>query len=91
MLGGVCGGIAEYFVIDSTIIRLVFVLFFAVGASFLAYLVGWIIIPEKPTDLEQEKENKNEVRKKTKDNGELDNLRGIDSNSREEQTAVNVH
>ena len=49
MLGGVCGGIAEYFNIDPTLIRLAFVLFFfADGAGILAYIVGWIIIPEKP-------------------------------------------
>ena len=48
MLGGVCGGIAEYFNIDPTLIRLAFVLFFlADGAGILAYVVGWIIIPEK--------------------------------------------
>ncbi len=49
MLGGVCAGIAEYFDIDPTLIRLIFVLiFFAEGAGFLAYIVAWIIIPEKP-------------------------------------------
>nr|AGF93394.1 membrane protein containing PspC domain protein [uncultured organism] len=48
MLGGVCGGIAEYFNIDPTLIRLAFVLFFfADGAGILAYIIGWFIIPEK--------------------------------------------
>ncbi|MFW6281938.1 MAG: PspC domain-containing protein [bacterium] len=49
MIGGVCGGIAEYFDIDSTIVRLVFVLlFFGYGTGLLAYIIGWIIIPEAP-------------------------------------------
>lgn len=66
MLGGVCGGIAEYFGIDPTIIRLVFVLiFFAEGAGFLAYLVGWIIIPEKNDNNIEEREE--DMKKKEKD------------------------
>ncbi len=49
MLGGVCGGIAEYFSIDSVIIRLIFVLAVIFGGSgILAYIILWIIIPQKP-------------------------------------------
>ena len=48
VLAGVCGGIAEYFNIDSTIIRLGFVLMaFPGGLGFLAYIVGIIIMPGK--------------------------------------------
>ncbi len=55
MLGGVCGGIANYFGVDPTLIRLAFVLiFFADGAGLLAYIVAWILIPEKPTNDEQD-------------------------------------
>lgn len=51
ILAGVCGGIAEYFKIDPLIIRLLFVfIFFINGAGIIAYIVGWIIIPEKPYD-----------------------------------------
>lgn len=50
ILGGVCGGIAEYFDVDPTLVRLFWVLlFFAGGISLLAYIVAWIIIPEAPT------------------------------------------
>lgn len=50
MIGGVCGGIAEYFEIDSTLVRLAFLLVvFAGGAGVLAYIIGWIIIPERPS------------------------------------------
>ena len=46
MLGGVCGGLARYFGIDSSIVRLLFVLtvIFA-GVSPLVYVVLWIILP----------------------------------------------
>lgn len=47
MLAGVCGGIAEYFSIDPTLIRLAWVLFCALGGSgVLAYIIAAIIIPE---------------------------------------------
>ena len=49
MLGGVCGGIAEYFGIDPTLVRLGWVLFCALGGSgFIAYIIAAIIIPERP-------------------------------------------
>lgn len=49
MLDGVCGGIAEYFDIDPTLVRLAWVLFCALGGSgVLAYIVAAIIIPRSP-------------------------------------------
>lgn len=49
MLGGVAGGIAEYFDIDSTLIRVLFILIvFLGGSGILAYIILWIIVPEKP-------------------------------------------
>lgn len=46
---GVCGGIAEYFDVDSTLIRLAWVLFcFFGGSGLLAYLIAAIIIPRQP-------------------------------------------
>ena len=49
-LAGVCGGIAEYFSIDPTIVRLLWALvaLFA-GTGVLLYIVCAFIIPEKPT------------------------------------------
>ena len=47
MIGGVCGGLAAYFNIDSTIVRLVFVLAVLSGISPLVYLVLWIVMPEQ--------------------------------------------
>ena len=46
MLDGVCGGIAEYFGIDPTLVRLGWVLFCALGGSgIIAYIIAAIIIP----------------------------------------------
>ncbi|MTI83740.1 MAG: PspC domain-containing protein [Firmicutes bacterium] len=48
ILGGVCGGIAEYFGIDATIIRLVYVLLSVISVAFpgiLIYIAAWLIIP----------------------------------------------
>ncbi len=48
-LDGVCAGIAEYFNIDPTVIRLAWVLFSLCGGSgILAYIICAIIIPRKP-------------------------------------------
>ena len=47
-LWGVCGGIAEYFDIDPTIIRLIWLIFiFCVGTGILAYIIAAIIMPKK--------------------------------------------
>ena len=47
IIGGVCGGIGEYFNIDPVIIRLLWsLLIFVGGSGILAYLVAWLIIPE---------------------------------------------
>lgn len=47
MLGGVCGGVAEYFNIDPAIVRIAFaVMMIAGGVGVLAYFLAWIIIPE---------------------------------------------
>ena len=49
MLSGVCGGIGEYFGVDPTIIRLLWVLCCAIGGSgFLAYIIAAILVPEAP-------------------------------------------
>ena len=49
MFLGVCGGIAEYFDIDPTLIRLGWVIFCALGGSgFFAYMIAAAIIPPDP-------------------------------------------
>jgi phage shock protein C len=52
-IAGVCAGLADYFDLDPTIIRLVWVLaFFFGGAGGLAYLVLWIVLPQAPARLD---------------------------------------
>ena len=46
---GVCGGVAEYFNIDPTIVRLAFLLFvFCAGSGVLAYIIAAIVMPDDP-------------------------------------------
>jgi phage shock protein C len=49
-IGGVCGGLGEYFNIDPTIMRIIFVAGFFLSGSltFWVYLVLWLVIPESP-------------------------------------------
>ena len=50
-LFGVCGGVAEYFNVDPTIVRLFAVLAtLFVGGGILAYIIAAIVIPERPVD-----------------------------------------
>ena len=52
MLAGVCGGIAEYFGVDPTLIRLAWVVFSLLGGSgLLAYILAAIIIPRDDSNL----------------------------------------
>lgn len=51
MLAGVCGGIAEYFKLDPTLVRLGYIILSLLSAAFpgiLVYIILWIVIPEKP-------------------------------------------
>ena len=50
-ISGVCGGIAEYFGTDVTIIRLIWALVGLTGTGIVAYLVAALIIPEKPSNI----------------------------------------
>lgn len=48
MLGGVCGGIAEYFSVDPSLVRIVTaVLIFPGGLSMWAYIVAALVVPKK--------------------------------------------
>jgi phage shock protein C len=48
-LAGVCGGLAEYFNTDATLIRVLFVLLAVLGGSgIVIYLAMWIIVPKQP-------------------------------------------
>lgn len=51
MVAGVCAGIAEYFNIDPTLIRILFVILLLPGGlpGFIPYILLWIIVPTKST------------------------------------------
>ena len=54
MLGGICQGLSNYFHIDESIIRIIFiVLFFTPFPITLTYLLMWIIIPKESDDNEE--------------------------------------
>ncbi len=54
MLAGVCGGIAEYFNIDVTIIRLIWAVIALSGTGVLIYIIAAIVIPERPYGEQQD-------------------------------------
>lgn len=47
-IAGVCGGLAQYLNVDSTVVRIVFlILLFFVGGGLLIYLIIWLCAPEE--------------------------------------------
>ncbi len=69
MIGGVCGGLAQYFSIDVTIIRVLFALIVIYGGSgLILYIILWIVVPTesqiKVASQEVIKENTKEIKKK---------------------------
>ena len=49
VLAGVCGGLAQYFNLDATLIRVLFVLLAVLGgAGLVLYVAMWIIVPNQP-------------------------------------------
>lgn len=52
-IAGVCGGLAEYFAVDVTIIRLITVLTVVFTGFFpgvVAYVILWVVVPEKTVE-----------------------------------------
>ena len=51
-IAGVCLGVAEYFDLDVTLVRVLWLLIsFMTGVGLLAYPVAWIVMPEEPLSL----------------------------------------
>lgn len=73
IFAGVCGGLAEYFEIDATIIRLLFILIVAFGGSgILIYLLLWLVMPksqDEPAVINEQrvKEFAQEIREKAQE------------------------
>jgi phage shock protein PspC (stress-responsive transcriptional regulator) len=48
MIAGICGGLGEYFKVDPVIVRVIFVLLaFADAIGILAYIILWLIVPQR--------------------------------------------
>lgn len=48
MLGGVCGGLADYLDLDKSIVRVIFAILFLAGTmGFWLYILMWIIVPSE--------------------------------------------
>ncbi len=45
MIAGICGGIGEYFNVDSTLIRILFAFVLLSGSGFFLYIILWAVIP----------------------------------------------
>ncbi len=58
-LFGVLGGLAKYFNIDATILRIIYVLLslFVLGSPIIIYLIAALIIPEEPENTEYQQAN----------------------------------
>lgn len=52
-IAGVCGGLAEYFGISATVVRIVFVILLLPGGfpGLIPYLVLWVILPLRPAGM----------------------------------------
>lgn len=74
MLGGVAGGLAEYFSIDPTLARIIFVVsLFVGGAGVIAYIILWIVVPEEPFAFATSNPSPNNA--KNEDSGSSDNVK----------------
>ncbi len=76
MIAGVCGGLAEYFDIDASLVRVGAVLLtLAWGSGLLAYVILWLVVTQKPLEssvLESEGEQKATVETTESDKSEKD-------------------
>ncbi len=53
MIAGVCGGLADYFNVDSSLIRLaVLFIFLFQGVGLIAYIIAWLVMSEEPVKTE---------------------------------------
>jgi len=87
MLGGVASGLANYFDIDISIVRIIFIVtVFIGGGGILAYIIFWIVIPQEPyitgasaqeTKYEEVKETPAEVETKEKKSAQTNMILGI--------------
>lgn len=57
-VAGVAGGLAEYFNIDSTLVRLIFLIMTVFGGNgLLLYIILWVVMPEEPAEYYEKAKN----------------------------------
>lgn len=91
IIGGICGGIAEYFDIDPVLIRIIAVLtIFANGIGIIAYIIAWIIIPQNPEPEQVSKKEKGGLREKAEEIAQNigEEIRKESDNNRKRSRAV---
>ena len=71
VIAGVCGGLGEYFNIDPTIIRILFILFaFLHGSGLIVYIIMWVLVPTESQNAnlgnDHVKQNVEEMKEKAK-------------------------
>jgi phage shock protein C len=52
VIGGVCGGLADYLNVDVVITRIIAIALLISGSGFLLYIIAWVVIPEAPRSSE---------------------------------------
>lgn len=53
VIAGVCGGVAEYFNIDPTVVRVIWAILGLSGGGVLAYIIAALIMPVKPLGIDE--------------------------------------
>lgn len=76
LVAGVCGGLGEYFEIEATLIRIIFVLLALSGSGILIYLFLWLIIPKKGEIMKIKKEESKKIDSPVKDKIECCSKKG---------------
>jgi len=83
MIAGVCGGLADYFNVDSSLIRLaVLFIFLFQGIGLIAYIIAWIVISEEPIKNEYKMPDEYYIEKK-KNEEQKEQENSSDKDSRE--------
>ncbi len=94
MIGGVAGGLGEYFDIDPTLARIIFVVsLFLGGTGILAYVILWIVVPEEPWTFnmgpgEENKENSSSETSQTYSS--TDYLKSLDERRHKRSTIAGI-
>lgn len=83
-IGGVCGGLANYFDVDVVLIRVAFVLLLLFGGGgFLAYVILWIVIPTEPRDFTKA----GNIQEDTSNTGETSE-KGVENQNKKNNTSL---